>query len=133
MNKDRNPVGWFEIYVSDMERAKVFYEAMLDVKMEDLPSPDASVEMKAFPMKAPDECVGELPGACGALAKMEGVNPGGGGTLVYFSCIDCAEDEARAAVAGGHVIRPKFSIGQYGFISLVSDTEGNVIGLHSMQ
>jgi predicted enzyme related to lactoylglutathione lyase len=106
MNKDRNPVGWFEIYVSDMERAKAFYEAMLDVKLGDLPSPDASIEMKAFPMRAPDECGGELPGASGALAKMEGVSPGGGGTLVYFSCIDCAHDEARAAKAGGRVLKP---------------------------
>jgi uncharacterized protein len=133
MNKDRNPVGWFEIYVSDMERAKNFYEAMLNVDLEDLPSPDTSISMKAFPMRAPDECGGELPGACGALAKMEGVNPGGCGTLVYFSCIDCADDEARAAKAGGKVLKSKFSIGQYGFISLIADTEGNCIGLHSMQ
>jgi len=133
MKNDRNPVGWFEIYVADMERAQAFYEAMLDVRLEDLPSPDASIQMKAFPMKAPDECGGELPGACGALAKMEGVSPGGGGTLVYFSCIDCADDEARATKADGTVLKPKFSIGEYGFISLIADTEGNCIGLHSMQ
>jgi predicted enzyme related to lactoylglutathione lyase len=133
MTKDRNPVGWFEIYVSDMERAKAFYEAMLDVKLEDLPAPDTWIEVKAFPMRTSDKCGGELPGACGALAKREGVSPGGGGTLVYFSCTDCADDEARAAKAGGKVLKPKFSIGQYGFISLVADTEGNCIGLHSMQ
>ena len=39
----RNPVGWFEIYVDDMERAKSFYEAVLKVKLEKLPGPD--VEM----------------------------------------------------------------------------------------
>lgn len=133
MNKDRNPVGWFEIYVSDMERARTFYETMLDMEMEALPSPDPSIQMVAFPMRSPEECGGELPGACGALAKMEGVSPGGGGTLVYFSCMDCAEDEARAAAAGGHVIKPKFPIGEYGFISLIADTEGNTVGLHSLQ
>ncbi len=133
MNNDRNPVGWFEIYVSDMDRAKSFYEAMLDIKLDDLPSPDASIQMKAFPMQVTADCGTELPGACGALAKMEGVSPGGGGTLVYFSCTDCAEDEARAAKAGGHVVKPKFSIGDYGFISMISDTEGNIIGLHSMK
>jgi hypothetical protein len=133
MNKERNPVGWFEIYVSDMERAKAFYEAMLDVKMENLPSPDSSVEMVAFPMQPPDESGSDLPGASGALAKMDGITPGGGGTLVYFSCTDCAVEEARAAEAGGKVIRPKLSIGDYGFISLIADTEGNCIGLHSMQ
>jgi uncharacterized protein len=133
MNNERNPVGWFEIYVSDMDRARSFYEAMLEVKLEDLPSPDPSLEMKAFPMRKPDECGGELPGACGALARMEGVSPGPGGTLVYFSCVDCAEEEARATKAGGQVVKPKFSIGEYGFISLIVDTEGNMIGLHSMQ
>jgi predicted enzyme related to lactoylglutathione lyase len=30
-------------------------------------------------------------------------------------------------------MKDKFSIGQYGFIALVTDTEGNVIGLHSMK
>lgn len=133
MNKERNPVGWFEIYVSDMNRAKAFYEAMLEVKLEKLPSSNPSIQMLAFPMRAADECGGELPGACGALAKMEGIDPGGGGTLIYFSCIDCAEDEARAADAGGQIIKPKFAIGKYGFISLVTDTEGNMVGLHSMK
>lgn len=30
-------------------------------------------------------------------------------------------------------MKPKFAIGQYGFIALVYDTEGNVFGLHSMK
>ncbi|MGJ8697798.1 MAG: VOC family protein [Verrucomicrobiaceae bacterium] len=131
MNKERNPVGWFEIYVSDMERAIGFYEAMLDTKLEEIASPDSELQMYAFPMTSPEGCGGELPGACGALVRMEGVNPGGGGTLVYFSCVDCADDEARAKEAGGQVIKSKFSIGEYGFISLVSDSEGNMVGLHS--
>ena len=133
MNKEQNPVCWFEIYVSDMARATAFYEAMLDTKLEALASPDPTIEMMAFPMRTPDECGGELSGACGALTKMDGVKPGGGGTLVYFSCTDCAEDEARAAKSGGQVIKTKFSIGEYGFISLVGDTEGNLIGLHSVK
>lgn len=133
MNKERNPVGWFEIYVSDMERAKAFYEKTLDIKIEELPMPDPNLQMLVFPMPTTEDCGGERPGACGALVKMEGMSPGSGGTLVYFSCIDCAEDEARAAEAGGQVIKPKFSIGEYGFISLVVDPEGNMIGLHSLK
>lgn len=133
MNKDRNPVVWFEIYVSDMGRAKAFYEKTLDTTLQELPSPDSTIRMMAFPMHSPDSGGGEFPGACGALVKMDGVTPGGGGTLVYFSCKDCAEDEARAAEAGGQVIKPKFSIGEYGFISLIIDTEGNMFGLHSRQ
>ena len=120
-----NAVGWFEIYVQDMERAKAFYEAVFAVKLERLPATD--LEMWSFPMQP-----GQY-GAPGALIKMEGCQSGGGGTLVYFSCEDCAVQAARAGESGGHVFKEKFSIGQYGFIALVVDSEGNMIGLHSMQ
>ena len=131
MNEKRNPVGWFEIYVSDMDRARKFYETVFGAKFEDLPMPegegdaDGGLQMLMFP--------GEPTGAgcCGALCKMEGCEPGGGGTLVYFSCEDCGVEEGRAVEAGGQVIKPKFSIGQYGDISLVTDSEGNMIGLHN--
>ncbi len=53
--------------------------------------------------------------------------------VVYFHCADCAVEAARVGAAGGEVVRPKFSIGQYGHIALAKDTEGNLIGLHSMQ
>ena len=42
-------------------------------------------------------------------------------------------DGGHVGAAGGEVVRPKFSIGQYGHIALAKDTEGNLIGLHSMQ
>ena len=134
MNPKRNPVGWFEIYVQDMERAKAFYEKTFKTSLQTLPSPD--IEMMAFPMEMEgadgEDCSG-MPGAPGALVKMEGCPSGGGGTLVYFSCEDCAVEEARVTPAGGSVFKPKFAIGEYGFISLISDTEGNVIGLHSLK
>jgi predicted enzyme related to lactoylglutathione lyase len=75
----------------------------------------------------------KLPGCAGALVKMEGKDSGGGGTIVYFSCVDCAVEAARAAKYGGEVFKEKFSIGKYGFIALVTDTEGNMIGLHSLK
>ncbi|GAA3544707.1 VOC family protein [Zobellella aerophila] len=120
-----NPVVWFEVYVADMARARKFYEKVFTLRLERLDSPDP--EMWAFPGQENGA------GACGALVRMEGCPPGGGGTLVYFSCDDCAEQAGRAAANGGHIVRDKFAIGQYGFISLVADTEGNVIGLHSMR
>ncbi len=123
---NRNPVGWFEIYVQDMDRAKKFYETVLGVELMKLESPDPEIEMQAFPMNM------EAGGASGALAKMEGCPSGGMGTLVYFSCEDCANEASRVDAAGGKVFKPKMSIGQYGFIALVNDTEGNMIGLHSM-
>jgi uncharacterized protein len=119
-----NPVGWFEIYVQDMERAKAFYEAVFQGKLEQISTPD--MEMWAFPMSEQGY------GAAGALAKMEGSASGGSGTLVYFKCEDCAVEAARAAEHGGRIFKEKMSIGKYGFIALVFDTEGNMIGLHSM-
>jgi hypothetical protein len=61
-----------------------------------------------------------------------GVASGGTGTLVYFGCTDCAVEGSRVAAAGGKVHREKMSIGEYGFIVLAVDTEGNVFGLHSL-
>jgi len=120
-----NPVVWFEIYVQDMARAKTFYEGVLDVQLQALESPD--MEMWTFPM------LDNTAGAMGALVKMEGVASGGNSTLVYFTCVDCAVEAGRVEENGGQVIKEKFSIGEYGFVALACDTEGNMIGLHSMQ
>lgn len=123
-----NPVDWFEIYVQDMERARNFYEAMLQVNLKKLNS--AILELWAFPQSLTNY------GASGALAKMEGFPPGGNSTnstVVYFSCADCAVEAKRAVAAGGRILKEKFSIGEYGFIVLAFDTEGNMFGLHSMQ
>lgn len=72
-------------------------------------------------------------GASGALVRMEGVSSGRNSTLVYFSCADCAVEATRVAASGGRVQRDKMSIGEYGFIALIEDTEGNMIGLHSLK
>jgi predicted enzyme related to lactoylglutathione lyase len=112
-----NPVGWFEIYVNDMPRAKKFYESVLSVDFESISDPsDTSIEMQAFPSDM------EQYGASGALVKMEGFPAGGNSILVYFSCEDCATEEARVEAAGGKVQRAKMSIGDYGFITLALDT-----------
>jgi predicted enzyme related to lactoylglutathione lyase len=59
------------------------------------------------------------------------MKPGSGGTLVYFTCEDCAIEESRIEGAGGKVIQTKMPIGEHGFCTLAVDTEGNTIGLHS--
>ncbi|GAA0856422.1 VOC family protein [Aliiglaciecola litoralis] len=118
-----NPVGWFEIYVDDMQRAKAFYEGVFSYSLDQLPGPD--IEMWAFPGDH------ALTGSSGALVKMTGFAAGGNSTLVYFNCEDCATEEARVEQFGGRIQRSKMSIGEYGFISLAIDTEGNIFGLHS--
>ncbi len=127
-----NPVVWFEIYVQDMQRAKKFYEAVLDITLERMPAPTAemNMEMWAFPS---DKATAQTSyGACGMLVKMEGVPSGGGGTVIYFGCKDCAAESSRVAKNGGTVFKEKMSIGEHGFIALARDTEGNMIGFHSM-
>lgn len=118
-----NPVGWFEIYVDDMDRAKKFYESVFKVSLDQLPGPDMT--MYTFPMQ-PGEG-----GASGALVKVEGMSAGSNSILVYFNCEDCATEGARVVPNGGKIVKEKFSIGQYGFVVLAHDTEGNMIGLHS--
>jgi predicted enzyme related to lactoylglutathione lyase len=124
-----NPVAWFEIYVQDMPRAKAFYEAVFQGTLTPMTNPNPEsldgMEMWGFPSSMGDY------GACGALVRMPGC-PSGGSTLVYFACEDCAVEAQRAVAAGGTLFKPKMSIGEHGWIALVQDTEGNLVGLHSM-
>jgi predicted enzyme related to lactoylglutathione lyase len=120
-----NPVGWFEIYVQDMRRAKAFYEDVFGIQLTKLEGTE--FEMLAFPMRQ------DGTGASGSLVRIPGYPSGGNSVLVYFSCADCAVEAEKAAKSGGQIETAKKSVGQYGYIALVIDTEGNVIGLHSLK
>ena len=123
----KNPVGWFEIYVQDMDRARLFYESVFEITLEKLDSPVPGIEMLSFPMDM------ELNGASGALVKMADFSPGKNNVLVYFSCEDCALEAARIVPAGGKIQQEKMGIGEYGFMALAYDSEGNMFGLHSQK
>ncbi|WCL50320.1 VOC family protein [Leptospira sp. GIMC2001] len=122
----QNAIGWFDIYVKDMERATKFYEAILNQKLEKLEDPTGETEMMIFPADMKSY------GASGALVKSPHSNPGVGGTMVYFSVKDCNIEGAKVAKAGGKLVRPKFSIGDFGWVTLLEDSEGNLFGLNSM-
>ncbi len=123
MNK--NAVNWFEIPVTEMPRAKKFYEKVFNLELSELPMPD--IEMAAFPMNEGGEH------SAGALIKCKGYEPSTVGTMVYFTCDDVQINIDRALKAGGEVIEPKKSIGDHGFVAHIKDTEGNKIGLHSIK
>ena len=126
--KTENPVVWFEIYTDDLQRAKKFYETVFQFQLSELSAPDDdSFQMLSFPgdMESKNR-------ASGALVHAKGVKAGNNSTIVYFASKDCSIEEARIAAAGGSVFRPKMSIGQYGYIVLATDTEGNMFGIHSM-
>ena len=121
-----NAIGWFDIFVDELDRATGFYETVLDCTLEPIGDPTGENQMMSFPADM------SVYGAGGALSKSAHARPGPGGTVVYFSAEDCAVEEARVEAAGGAVIRPKFSIGEFGFVSLCKDTEGNIFGISSM-
>ena len=113
----QNAIGWFDIYVSDMDRATNFYQTVLKKTLDVMQDPtDSKVQMKSFPTD-----MGTY-GAGGALVQREGSTPGVGGTTVYFGVEDCAVEESRVGTAGGQVIRPKMSIGEFGWVTLCMDT-----------
>lgn len=123
-----NPVVWFEIYVDDLSRARKFYETVFSVTMTEMPNTNnEGIEMAMFPMKM------DKPNASGGLVKMKGFKAGGNSTIVYFDSADCTTEEARVEEAGGKIFKKKNSIGEHGFMSLCTDTEGNMFGIHSMK
>lgn len=113
-----NPVGWFEIAVSDMERAVPFYEKTLDIKL-DLQD-FGGQKMAWFPVEK-----GEVYGATGSL--VEGT-AGNSGTVVYFSVASI--EAVLGRVEESAVLIPKTDIGEFGFFAQIQDSEGNTIGLH---
>lgn len=129
---NQNVICWFEIYVSDMDRAKKFYSTVLGTNFIDAHAQGESPQ----DMKMAFFSSMENQGVSGALIEMQGTKEGDGtcvNTMVYFPCNDCSIEESRVASAGGHVNRSKFSIGEYGFCSICVDSEGNPFGLFSME
>jgi uncharacterized protein len=88
---------------------------------------DSSFQMMTFPF------VENQPNTSGALVKAAGMDSGGSGTVIYFTCDDCRTEQDRVENAGGKLLKEKFSIGEFGFCSICMDTEGNTFGLHSMK
>ncbi|MEM9687127.1 MAG: VOC family protein [Bacteroidota bacterium] len=121
-----NMVGWFEIPVRDMDRAKKFYEEVFQI----------SIQVQNFN----DLLMGWFPwaegktGASGSLVlHEEHYTPSAtDGTLIYFSSEDVAIELDRIESAGGKVIQPKTQISEdVGYMGIFIDSEGNRIALHS--
>ncbi|MGL5890536.1 MAG: VOC family protein [Bacteroidia bacterium] len=118
-----NPVGWFDINVSNIDRAKKFYETVFNIQLVDLPLEWGKQSLFPFDQQGPN--------ISGALVEKTDMQPHESNTIVYFETEDCSKEENRIEAAGGKIVRPKMSIGEFGFVSIFIDTEGNTIGLHS--
>ena len=127
MEAVKNAVNWFEIPVTDFARAKRFYEAIFDFEMPEMEM--EGVKMGILLYDQPGNGVG------GAICQGEWYTPAGNnGTKVYLNGGDDLHTVLnRVERAGGQVIMPKTPIGQdMGYMAFFHDTEGNMVGLHSM-
>lgn len=120
-----NALSWFEIYAADFDRARKFYETILDEPLTLSDMPGGKMAIFAFDQEN---------GIGGAITVVEGCTPGGsGGTIVYLN-VDGKLDAVleRIPAAGGKVLRGRMAIPPHGFIAFFQDSEGNSVGLHSM-
>jgi predicted enzyme related to lactoylglutathione lyase len=122
-----NVVGWFEIPVIDMERAVLFYEKVLDVKLDR--NQMGPLDMAWFPYDA------EGYGSGGSLVYFpDGYKPSADGVFVYLTAHsgDLANELSRVVESGGKVLQEKTQISEdHGFMAVLLDTEGNRIALYS--
>jgi uncharacterized protein len=120
-----NAINWFEIPAKDFDRAKKFYETVLDITMI---LPFEGMKYAMFPA---DMQKGEIGGG---LVEEQGYEPSPNGALVYLNGgEDLAVPLSRVETAGGTIVFPKKSIGGNGFMAMFIDTEGNKVAFHSMK
>lgn len=124
-----NMIGWFEIPVSDMKRAKSFYENVFDTKLQVEQFGDTKMGWFPFP-ENPD-----AKGAGGSLVQNEKFyKPSSNGTLIYFSTLEINVELKRVEKAGGVILQEKTLIREdIGYMALFLDSEGNRIALHSRE
>jgi uncharacterized protein len=122
-----NVVGWFEIPVTDMDRAIKFYESVFGFKLDRHKM--GPLDMAWFPW------VDKGMGAGGSLNyHPESYRPSQEGVLVYLTAFsgDVSVELGRVEQAGGKVLRSKTLIAEgFGYMALITDSEGNRIALHS--
>ena len=119
----QNMVVWFEIAVSNMARAKKFYETVFEIEIQ-------VVDFNGIVMGFPN--AGEAIGATGSLIQQESYMPSKEGTLVYFASEDVQNELDRIEAAGGKIYQEKTMISEeHGYMGVFIDTEGNRVALHS--
>jgi len=126
MDKNSNSLNWFEIPASDISRAKKFYEAAFDIKMEET-GEMMGMKMSAFPMDMGNGKAG------GAVVQSPNHKPSADGAVIYLNANPNLQPVVdRIEKAGGKVVMPKTQISpEIGHMAFFIDSEGNKVGLHS--
>jgi predicted enzyme related to lactoylglutathione lyase len=127
MEMMKNAINWFEIPVTDFDRAKKFYEAIFDYEMPVMDMGGIKMGILLF-----DQAGGGVGGSI--IAAPEFYKPSTEGTLVYLNGgTDLDVVLGRVEGAGGKVVAPKKLIAEeVGHMGMFHDTEGNRVALHSM-
>ena len=126
MTKDTNAINWFEIPVTDLQRAKHFYQVAFSIHMEDMNMP--GMEMAGFPYEMDNGKIS------GALVK-GGNKPSADGISIYLNANpDMTDILQRIESEGGQIVMGKTQISpEIGYMAFFIDTEGNKLGLHSQE
>ena len=121
-----NYINWFEIPVTDMNRASKFYNTVFGIEVQQFPyGEDQEMGMFAHSQET---------GVAGALVKGQGYEPSDKGPLLYMNGgEDLSGALAKVEAAGGSVVMEKFQISpEHGYMAIFLDTEGNKLAMHSM-
>ena len=116
-----NPVFHFEIPVSDMDRAKAFYESVFGYRL-------TRTEVDGYDMAFFPRADGAA-GASGALAKGDDYRPSREGAIIYFDVPDIDAVLQKAKQRGSRILYEKKDIGEAGFVAEFEDSEGNRVAL----
>ncbi|MDD4447943.1 MAG: VOC family protein [Methanothrix sp.] len=122
----KNVVSWFDIPTEDFDRAVRFYSAILGKEIR----VDFFMGQKYgfFPMDGREGVGGDI------VPPEMGNKPSANGTRVYLSCEGVLDEViARVEKAGGKIVMPRTKIGDAGWVALITDSEGNIVGLHSFK
>ena len=125
MDNTTNALNWFEVPVTDMARAKHFYQVVFGIHMEEMDMP--GMVMAGFPADMGNGKVS------GGLVKSEYHRPSMDGVIIYLNANpDLAPILDRVEAEHCEVVMPKTKISdEIGYMAFFVDTEGNRIGLHS--
>jgi uncharacterized protein len=131
LSADTNALNWFEIPVTDADRAKKFYETILDIEMVKPTAEDGVDEMVLFP-RHPNTIMGISGIVSGALVKSKRLKTSNNGILIYLNASPSIKTVIdKIEKAGGEIVMPRTK-NPAGYIAIFTDTEGNTVGLHAV-
>jgi predicted enzyme related to lactoylglutathione lyase len=123
-----NAISWFEIPSTDIARATLFYETIFNTTLVPVDLPN--IRMRMFPLTDMENGIGGAVVDSGGFHKPSATD----GPLIYLNGNpDLQNILDKVIAAGGTIAVPKTEISDaFGHMAIIIDTEGNRIGLHSI-